>query len=310
MKFRLVVSLLTAFILIVCSVFTVSAIKIDGFLDDKEWKLVDRNVLFSSSDVSNGNVRFGVMYVIVDEENDKLTLGFKATLTESISPGADYGAGVSFDGGKFIYVRLSGVSEYDTSKYGVDGSVGSTHDMSFSAEVVVSLKYGLDSADTIAVRFVDGNSVPTKVYSFALDEFVQQPTGETLVTTAPVVVTENTESATTSKTTKTKTTKPKTTKQKTTKQKSTKPKTTRKQTTEQNYTHSPETEIAEEIFLVTDESSVVPYSDNAEETTVLTLRSLNIQRGFSYAAVALLILLAFAICVMINLKHDKKNSGK
>lgn len=284
LKLRAVFSSLIALITVVLLSFNVFAIKIDGVTDEREWKSAEPNVLISSSDISNGNIRFGVVHIIRDEANDKLIFGFKATLSEPLQQGSDYGVGVSFNSDEFIYVRSSGISDYDTSEYGVDGAVASTHEMSFSAEVVVSLKYGLDSVNKLDLRFIDGNSVPTKVYGFPLERVISTTESTTLTHTQPVDRTE-------------KPTHPKTTK--------------RVKRTVYSYEEVTETVSRQPLNTTEYEQNTTVHSERyAEETTVMTLRSLKIQRGFSYAAIAALIILALAICVVVNLKNDKEKSGK
>ena len=220
---------------------------------------------------------------MVYKSADKLTFGFKATVSEPLSQNSDYGVGISLNSGEFIYVRLSGVSAYDSSKYSVDGRVISTYQTSFTAEVVVALKYGIDSVEKLDLRFVDGNSVPTKVYSVATDAFLTVPT---------TVYASQTDTAKTTCVTSTKSTKPQKTR-----------------TTVQAETVTSES-TGQQTYLYYESYTAFQGEKHTEDTTVMTLRSLKVLRGFSYAAIAVLILLAFAICVMINLKHDNERKGK
>ncbi len=311
MKFRgIIILILVLSLLVTCLSFEVSALKIDGALNDKEWKTAEKVEIISSSDTPNCGIEYGMVYIFCNESESRIYLGFKAKLSDEIDENSLYGAAVSADSGDFIYVTADGISDYNTGKYGVEGEVCSYADSVFSVEIALGIKYGLSTVDTLRIRFVDVTGSPSNVYTVSIphgDLSHSEPS------TLPINNNSGGADGTTERTTKVKTTKPKTTKPKTTKVKTTKAKTTKVKTTKAKTTKAKTTKtdstLNSKYTIAAEQTAVATTADPyGEETTVLTVREVKLQKGFTYASVCVLILLALGICLAVNYARDKEKS--
>ncbi len=267
--------------------FESSAIKIDGFLNETEWKNTQPTVLVTDSDEANCAVDKGVVSIFCDDSTEKIHIGFKVSLSDVFDDKNDlYGVAVSVGNGDFIKATKNGISSYDTDKFSVEAKVAAYSDSAFGAEIIIGVKYGVDSVDTVRVRFIDADGLPSTVYTME----IPSDSAEESVTVQPV-----------------KDNKPADSDEKTTKLSATKkPKTTKAKTTKPEKTAS-----ADEAYindLVTTDADTSPLMQ--EETTVMTVKQVELQKGFTYAAVASLIILALGICVAVNLARDKENNKK
>lgn len=283
--FVLCISLLTMFLS-----FESAALKIDGFLNEKEWKNTQPTVLITDSKAANCEVDKGIVSVFCDESTEKIYLGFKVSLTDTVDDENDsYGVSFSVGSGEFIKVTDNGISSYDKDKFSVEAEITAYSDSAFGVETVIGVKYGLDSVETVRVRFIDADGSPSNVYTVEVPRNIVAES-ESVQLQQPIHnnrPADNEERTTKSSATK----KPKKSKLETTKRKTT-------ALTVENYINS----------------TVATYTDTnplmQEETTVMTVKQVKMQKGFTYAAVALLLILALGICVAINLARDKEKSEK
>lgn len=266
--------------------FESSALKINGFLTENEWKNTQPTVLITDSDAANCGIEKGILSIFCDESTEKIYLGYKVSLTDAVDDkNISYGASFSLDSGNFIKITRNGISSYDSDKYSVEAQITAYSDTVFCVEAVVGVKYGLDSVDTVRVRFIDADGAPSNVYT------VEIPTdsAEEAETAQPII--SNSASDNEVKTTKIKDTVSATKNPKTTKSK---------------------TAVTSDGIYIND--AVTTNLDTKlsmqEETTVMTVKQFKMQKGFTYAAVAGLILLSLGICVAVNLARDKEKSKK
>lgn len=317
--------------------FTSSSIDFDGIMSETDWRNIEPEVIVSLSGESNCDAYFATVCVLTEESSNRLIFGFKVKVPGFAEDSANYGVAVSINNDEFVYITPDTVSEYDYDKYHFEGVVNATSQTDFTAEIAVGVKYGLFTVDNIEVRVMDSDGEPSNVYTLNVGEIITQP--QTVVQEPQfeaVEVIVPAESPTTQKQTTTKkttTTKATTTKKPTTQKATTTKKTmaadeeldlqptTKKQkdTTNKSTIKTEDTTsnyiVEESVDIVeTNQTTSFPYwyettrrISDSEETTVLTVNQLKLQKGLSYAAVAALILLALGICVVINLKHDKEH---
>ncbi len=280
LKIKLTAFLLLAIVLFsLCFAFSASAIKIDGIMNDSSWIDSDSVVFVSSADNPNCDVEFASVSVLTDKKSNQILLGFRVELSNAVENSSDYGVAVSINSDEFVYIIPSGVSAYDIDKYSADGSVSLVNEKYFVAEVAIGMKYGLSSVKSIDVRAVDSHGMPSNVYQLDVDSVLADLNDVTEYD---------------------KNDDPDTTKKR---------KSTTKKTSDKNKSTTNKTDMSETADMQNDPYAEwfeskhnTPYD---EETTVLTMKQIKLQRGFSYAAVAALILLALGICVAVNVKHDK-----
>lgn len=319
-----------------CFGFNCASIDFDGIMSETDWRNVEPEIIVNLSGESNCDVYFATVSVLSEESSNRLIFGFKVKVPTFDEESVNYGVAVKINSDEFVYITPDTVSEYDNDKYYFEGVVNATSQTDFTAEVAAGIKYGLFTVNNIEVRVLDSDGEPSNVYTLNVGEIITQ--AETAIQTPPlegvevIVPADNptTQKQTTAKKT---TTKKETTTKKPTTQKST---TTKKiKTTVEEYDLPPTTRklkstthksikttndttnyiIDETTNIVeTNRTTTFPYwyettrrIPEGEETTVMTVNQLKIQKGFSYAAIAALILLALGICVVINLKHDKEH---
>ncbi len=284
--------------LVICLPLNASAVNTDGVLDENEWKNIRPTVLVSGTDVANCGVENGIVYIFCDESKDRIYIGFKVKLSQDINEESSYGIAFSADSDGFVNITPNGISSYDTDKFSVEAKVCAYSDTAFSAEVAVGVKYGLDTADSIRVRFIDADGIPSNVYALKVP-FDTSTDSDSFQTQKAADSDKGSSESRTDRITAAKTTVPKTTKPK-----SSKPKAT-KEYDEFNYTASAIAGFDGDVH-----TSDLINAVSHEETTVLTVRQMKFQKGFTYAAVTALIILALGICVAVNLARDKKTDNK
>lgn len=337
LKIKLLSCLLIVFMLSCFAFgFTSSSIDFDGIMSETDWRNIEPEVIVSLSGESNCDVYFATVCVLTEESSNRLIFGFKVKVPGFAEDSANHGVAVRINNDEFVYITPDTVSEYDYDKYHFESVVNATSQTDFTAEIAVGVKYGLFTVDNIEVRVMDSDGEPSNVYTLNVGEIITQP--QTVVQEPQfeaVEVIVPAESPTTQKQTTTKktTTKATTTKKPTTQKETTTKKTTvadeeldlqpttkkQKDTTNKSTIKTEDTTsnyIVEEStdIVETNQTTSFPYwyettrrISDSEETTVLTVNQLKLQKGLSYAAVAALILLALGICVVINLKHDKEH---
>ncbi len=306
-------------------------------MSENDWRNIEPEVIVTLSGESNCDVYFATVSVLAEESSNRLLFGFKVKVPGFVEDSANYGVAVRINNDEFVYITPDTVSEYNSDKYYFEGVVCATSQTDFTAEIAAGIKYGLFTVDNIEVRVFDSDGEPSNVYTLNVGEIITQ--AETAIQTTQLDAAEQivpaqnptTQKQTTAKKTTTKkvtTTKKPTTQKTTTTKKTTaaeeeqdlQPTTKKTKTTKYKTVRT--TQITTTDYITYDSTGIVetnqttsfPYwyettrrIPEGEETTVLTVNQLKIQKGFSYAAVAALILLALGICVVINLKHDKDN---
>lgn len=334
LKIKFLSCFLTVAILSVfCFGFTASSIDLDGILSETDWRDAEPEVIVSLSGESNCDAYFATVSLLTEESSNRLFFGFKVKVPEISEGSVNYGVAVRINSDEFVTITPDTVSQYDNDKYSFEGVVLATSQTDFTAEVAVGVKYGLFTVQNIEVRVIDSDGEPSNVYALNVDKIVSEPETTTTYVFEQIVVPDDTTAKKTA-TTKQTTAKITTTKITTTKKTTTKKETTKKTTAavEEVYDFNPIeqttkkpnkiTRIQGEVHTFDERTDVIESAQTTSfpywlettrqipegvETTVLTVSQLKMQKGFSYAAVAALILLALGICVVINLKRDKEN---
>ncbi len=313
-----------------CFCMTASSIDLDGILSETDWRNKEPEVIVSLSGESNCDAYFATVSVLTEESSNRLFFGFKVKVPEFREESVNYGVAVRINDDEFVYLTPAAVSNYNNDKYSFEGTVRATSQTDFTAEVAVGVKYGLFTVENIEVRVVDADGEPSNVYTLNVNEIISEP--ETVIDSPELIQPPDYTTA------KNPTTEKQTTAKKTT---TTQENTTKKSTSTKKTTVAPEGEnelqpttqktnitTKKTIKFTTKPTDISVPSESTEiaesyqisfpywlettchipegaETTVLTVRQLKMQKGFSYAAVAALILLALGICLVINIKHDK-----
>lgn len=253
-------------------------------MSEDVWRDLQPIVFVSSAGKSGCDAKFAAVSIYTDESSGRIMFGFKADFVSFVEDSTDYGVAVRVNSDDFINVTAGGISYFNQDKYSVEGAAYNHTSTGITAEVALGIKYGLSTVESIDVRVIDSQGVPSNVYAIKLENVF----GEAERLTSRI---NSGETYSQSK---------KNTTQKTTK-KSTKP----EKTTFQLVENVPAVTYTTEPY--TDWWEAKPEIPEGAETTVLTMDQYKMHKGFSYAAVAGLILLALGICVVINLKNDKKS---
>ncbi|MBQ8027683.1 MAG: hypothetical protein IJ261_06160, partial [Clostridia bacterium] len=181
---------------------------------------------------------------------------------------------------------------YNVEEFSLESAVSAYSSAAYSAEVELGVKRGVDSIDTIAVRFIDADGSPSNIYDVDLYDgalYEEDFSAYSTHTSCTNSVKPDNKVATTAK-----------------RVKNTK-KPTEKVTEQSEYVN---VDSISEYFEYNTANTNLSVNDTGEETTVLTQKQLNLQKAFSYAAVAALILLSLGICVAVNVAHDKRESER
>lgn len=274
--------------------FESAALKIDGFLNENEWKNTQPTVLVTNSDVANCEIDKGIVSIFCDNLTEKIYLGFKVSLTDTVDDeNNSYGVSFSVGSDEFVKVTNKGISSYDTDKYSVEAKITAYSDTAFGVEAVIGVKYGLDSVDTVRVRFIDADGSPSNVYSMKiLPDSAEK--SETVQLQQPVYNNGSTDNEV------------KTTKYKKAASETKKSKISKSETTKRKTTSSSSEDYVNNVLTTNADANLLAQ----EETTVMTVKQVKIQKGFTYAAVTVLIILALGICVAVNLARDKEKCKK
>lgn len=290
---KFVCLLLTFVIVFYVGVLGVSALKIDGVMDEADWKNAEKFNIIVSSSSANCKVKLGVVFVLEERKNNRINFGFKVKLSENIGESKSYGVAISINNSDFIYISADSLSDYNTDLFGVEYAFEVTGEDSFNVEVGLGMKYGIDSFENVRVRFIDASGAPSTVFdvdyklsSSAVDE--ETATVPTSVDNAELQSpTNKAEKTTTNKTTKVKTTKAKTTKEKSTKLKSDIP----------DYT-------------VTVSTAWYQNTTDENATTQLNMTQMRFYDNTFKTLVIIILLLMLGICVSVNvIRQNKKNNS-
>lgn len=315
---RLSVIILIVILILPCVFAAKSAyIEIDGYVNEKAWHSAKTQVLVPSSGVSNSDVDFATAQVLFDEDNHLAYLGFKVRLTTNMEDLAERGYGIrlSINGGDFIEFTALSADEYDIDAYSYTVGLSSQDGVRFNAEVLLGVKYGLETLDSIRVRFIDGFGIPSNAYEVDLPQLLSEQnttssfeeyTTNSITTTAKPTTTKPT-------TTQHKTTVCSTTKKQTTvksvsiaEQKSTKPTDTTKDTKT--------TVKAVTVYITIPVSQISSVQNDTEMSTSAAQETSESneekiskpQKISAYFGVAALLVATFGVIVVVNMNAEKK----
>ncbi len=269
-------------------IFYANALKIDGVLDESNWKTAEKYSLVTSQAAANCQVKLGIVSVFEERDLNRINFGFKVKLSENIDESSLYGVAISINSSNFIYITADSVSSYNTDLFGVEYAFDVTGEDSFNVEVALGMKYGIDSFDDISIRFVDASGAPSTV--FDLDYSVASSAVGEETATIPTHVNNIESKETTNRIEKT-------TKQKTTKIKSTKPKSTKLKSDKTDYTST---------------ASTAWYQNTTDEnaTTQLNMKQMKFYDNTFKTLVVIILLLMLGVCISVNvLRQNKRNNS-
>lgn len=322
----LTVILISMFWLNVCS----ANIVIDGRSNEQAWVDSYGEILVSSKDVSNCAVEFASFATKVDYDNSIIYFSFKVIVDGLVDESTSHGVSVDVNNSGAVRITRDSVSEYNTVYYSYDAALCEYSSTDFCVETAIGIKHGIDTVYDIKVQFIDGNGDYSNEYSVSLP---QPPVEETttLIFTEPYF--SQSEEYTESKTTAVKTTEKKTTAKRTTTRKATTERTTVQKTEKltvkqtEKTTKAPKTtketkdttvKIVTVYVLVTAKTDKETTAEKTEQIAVSTeTQSINdnddtfkVRKEIAYIGVAVLLIVTFGVCVMVNMSHDKNDDDK
>lgn len=322
----MVAKVLVLLLAAVCSLsFKASAVNFDGVLKESDWYSNDVCVVVSSDDKSNCDVTYATLVSFADFDNDILYLGFKANIGSKSAEISSCGVAVSVNGGVFTYVTEQGITDFDVDLYSVSGGVAHYSINAFSAEVAIGFKYGLQTLEKLAIRYVDENGAPSNIYYIDVPEYITkyfeaQNTTEPANTTAKEPVTTATEPSTTAvpKTetpqTQATTDEPLTAKATVTERQASSqapPKPTKAaKTAKTKAARTAVTQIISYVYLTEKAAEVVDETEDEMESeadeTSINFKQVKLYRGIGYATIGTMIILALGLCVAVNSTNKPK----
>lgn len=315
---RLSVIILIVILIFPCAFAAKSSyIDIDGYVNEKAWHSAKTQVLLPSTGVSNSDVDFATAQVLFDEDNHLVYLGFKVRLTTDTEDLAERGYGIrlSINGGDFIEFTALSADEYDIDAYNYTVGFSSDGGVRFNAEVLLGVKYGLETLESIRVRFIDGFGIPSNAYEVDLPQLLNEQT------TTALAVDDTTNSITT--TAKTTTTKPTATERKTTACSTAKKQTTAKAVTaaKPDKTKPTATKKATKttvkavtVYITIPVSEISSVQNETEMSTSAAQETSESneekiskpQKISAYFGVAALLVATFGVIVVVNMNAEKK----
>ena len=309
-----------------------AGVEIDGRTNERAWVDAPGTVLVSSGDISNCAVEYAAVTTITDYDNSIVYFSFRAIVDGSIDSTTPHGVSLSINNGEPVRITRDGVSEYDTQLYSFTAALCEYNKTDFCVEAAVGIKQGIDTVYSIRVQFIDGNGDYSNAYSISLPE---PPTEETTTAYYAQTTEQQTDYYTESKTTERKTTEKKTTtKKQTTTRKPTSERTTKEttvretktaKTTVQRTTAASKTTKSQQettvkivtVYVpVTDDVSTVAATQSTSSVTAAATESgtddgsFKIRKETAYIAVAVLAVVTFGVCVMVNMSYDKNSDRK
>lgn len=339
---KLIAIILTVILIGSFAVFARSAdITIDGRTNEREWVDSYAVTLVSTKDISNCDVEFAAVSSVIDYDNNVIYFAFRVIVDGTVDLTTMHGVSVDINNSGAVRIDHSGVTAYDTVYYSYNAAVCEYSSNSFCVEAAVGIKYGIDSVHDISIQFVDGDGDYSNVYRFDLPE----PPTEEITTVSYDEETEYTEEDyTESKTTKPTTTKKVTTTKATTEKKTTLPRTTYRKTTASEITEhisvkesesfvqtKPATTHSQKNTTIKIVTVYVPVTDNgnkteSENSTVYPAVSqipgseenaetsesdtFKIRKESAYLSVAVLAIVTFGVCVIVNMSYDKQKKSE
>lgn len=305
-------------------------IVIDGIAKERDWVDSYGNVAVSSKDISNCTVEFASVATVTDYSNNIIYFCFNVIVDGAVDETTPHGVSIAVNSAEPVRITRDSVSEYDTVLFSYTAAIYEHSSTDFTVETALGIKHGIDTVYKIEVQFVDGNGDYSNAYSVTLPE---PPTQETTTVYYPEATTAPDNSYTESKTTEKSTTVKETTRKHTTTKKETTVRTTapktekltsesEKTTKVKNKTTKAREETTVKIVTVyvtvtdkspaesvTEKADTEAYtSDNhAENASSATDNStFKIRKEIAYVGIAVMFIVTFGICVIINMNYDKK----
>ncbi|MBR6619265.1 MAG: hypothetical protein IKK85_02870 [Clostridia bacterium] len=308
-------------------------IVIDGIAKERDWVDSFGEVAVSSKDISNCAVEFASVASVADYSNNIIYFCFNVIVDGIVDETTPHGVSVSVNSAEPVRITRDSVSEYDTVLYNYTAAVYEHSSTDFSVEAALGIKHGIDTVYEIEVQFIDGNGDYSNAYSVTLPE---PPTQETTTAYYPENTTLHADSYTESNVDEKSTTIKETTKKYTTTKKETTVRTTVPKTEKLTFEPDNITEKQSKTTKLHDETTVkivtvyVPVtdklptesftenvqaeatasSDNAENANSVSDNStFKIRKEIAYVGIAVLFIVTFGMCVIINMNYDKNNGN-
>ena len=305
-------------------------IVIDGIAKERDWVDSFGNVVVSSKDISNCTVEFASVATVTDYSNNIIYFCFNVIVDGVVDETTTHGVSIAVNSAEPVRITKDSVSEYDTVLFSYTAAIYEHSSTDFTVETALGIKYGIDTVYKIEVQFVDGNGDYSNVYSLALPE---PPTQETTTARYPETTTVPDNGYTESKTTAKSTTAKETTRKHTTTKKETTARTTvpktEKLTSESEKTtqvKNKTTKVREETTVkivtvyvpVTDKSTAESVAEKADnevsassnhaenENSANDNSAFKIRKEIAYVGIAVMLIVTFGICIIINMNYDKK----
>ncbi len=319
---RLLSIILIVILCFACIISVKSAfVEIDGYVNERAWHSAQTQILVSGSGISNCDVDFATVQVLLDEDNHLVYLGLKARLSTAVPDleAKGYGVRISINGGEFVEFTSLSSDDYDLDSYNYTVGFSSSDGARYNAEILLGVKYGLEALESIEVRFIDGFGVPSNVYEVALPELLsEQTTSADLLNTTSLTSKPQNTTDSISTTRKTTTSKVSTTKQRTTARttsaKSKVSKTKAEKTSRQinNQTASAKTVV---VYVTVTEPSYSESQNTVSEKSSAAAQASQNQNAqtvsrpnkvLAYLGVAALLVITFGVIVVVNINAERK----
>ncbi len=157
---------------------------IDGTDSGIEWDGATSYLLVDGE--SNCGVNFGVMKLILDNENRAVFFCFVFVDPELEQGNSQTGVSLSIENSEpIIFTAGTSSVTYDTAKYSFDGAISIDSNNGATCEVRLGFKSGLPRTINGCVRFIDSYGLPSNEYAFSIiNEGYTDPTAAELRPTA------------------------------------------------------------------------------------------------------------------------------
>ena len=307
-------------------------IVIDGIAKERDWVDSFGEVAVSSKDISNCAVEFASVARVTDYSNNIIYFCFNVIVDGALDETTPHGVSISVNNAEPVRVTRDSVSEYDTVLYSYNAAVYEHSSTDFCIETALGIKHGIDTVYKIEVQFIDGNGDYSNSYSVSLPE---PPTQEATTDYYPESTAGNTTDYTECKTTSPKTTVKETTRKQTTTRKETTVRTTVSKTeklTSQSEKPSKTEKLKQETTVKIVTVYVPVTAKTTAESVTETLQaehtleeydtgtenknetddssSFKIRKEIAYIGIAVMFVVTFGMCVLINMNYDKKSDNK
>lgn len=303
------VAIVLSIIMIIMTVVSSYAVKIDGIDDGVEWQALDADVEINNKNVNNVSYAY-IKHRIINEHEFCVFL-FLSDYSSSDMDNA--GFVINFFDDITVTVTAEGTQVTgDENKYYVDSEIVFDDDNNaVSCEILFGFKRGIPDKINGTVSFIDGQGINSYFYPFIISLPVEQTT--VVKTTAPKTSVQKTTKP--EKTTKSKPTEKKTTTTKavkTTAEKTTKKQTEKKQ--EKTYVYFYEKEVVISQVIVTEpvnSTILTEEGDGIESQTEIVTQKVDITTGFVVQRVVvsagIILLIVGGAVAGMSIKKSKRN---